>query len=199
MKKLAFGLAVIILFGCGDAKKKSEPSTTGTSLEKRLAEYMQLTEDMDLEKLMDYIYPKLFDIAPKEQMLKAMKDGFENDEVKVSLDSMKVEKIYPVFESGKGSYAKVTYSMVMVMEFVDKENLAEQIESIIEGAGEKYGRENLYFEEKTGSLRIREKSDLVAAKDKYAKEWSFVSLKEDDPMINKLLDKDVLEKLKEYK
>ena len=199
MRKFVFWLAVIFLFGCGDAKKKTEPSSPDTSLEKRLTEYMQLTQDMDLEKLMDYIYPKLFEIAPKEQMIEAMKEGFKNDELKISLDSLKVDKFYPVFESGKGQYAKVTYSMVMVMEFLDKEELAEKMETIMEGAGEKYGRENLHFDEKTGSLRIKENNALVAAKDKYAKEWSFVSLKEDDPMINQLLSKDVLEKLKEYK
>lgn len=198
MKKLVFGLIVILLFGCGDAKKKSDPSATGTSLEKRLSEYIQLTEDMDLEKLMDYIYPRLFTIAPKEEMLKAMKEGFDNDEVKVSLDSLKIEKIYPVFEVGKGSYAKVTYSMVMVMELMDKEKLAEQMELIRAGIAAKYGNENLNIDGQSGAFRIRQTNNLVAIKDNYAKEWSFISLKEDDPTMNQLLNKDVMGKLNEY-
>lgn len=199
MRKIAFAFAVISLIACGGGKKKTADSPAGsTSLENRLTEYMQLTKEMKLEKLMDYIYPKLFTIAPKDQMLEAMKQGFSNEEVKVTLDSMKVVKIHPVFESGKGQYAKVTYSMIMVMNFTDKEMPAEQMEFIKESMGEKYGTENLAIDAQTGALRIRQANHMVAAKDEHAKEWSFLSIKEDDPTMNKLLSKEIQDKLATY-
>lgn len=199
MKKLLPLLGLFVLIACNSSKKKEKETAGGPSLEKRLAEYMQLTEDMDLEKLMDYIYPRLFKIAPKEQMIEAMRAGFNNDELKMSLDSLKVDKIYPIFTSGKGQYAKVTYSMVMIMDFLDKEGIEDQMELIMESMGEKYGRDNIRIDDKTGNLRVKQTSHLVAAKDEYAKDWSFVSLRDDDPMINQLLDKEVLEKLDDYK
>lgn len=39
---------------------------------------------------------------------------------------------------------------------------------------------------------------MVAIKDEYAKEWSFVELKEDDPMTEKLFTKELLAKLATY-
>lgn len=199
MKKLLPLLGLFVLIACNSSKKKEKETTGGPSLEKRLAEYMQLTEDMDLEKLMDYIYPRLFKIAPKEQMIEAMREGFNNEELKMSLDSLKVDKIYPIFTSGKGQYAKVTYTMVMIMDFLDKEGIEDQMELIMESMGEKYGRDNIRIDDKTGNLRVKQTSHLVAAKDEYAKDWSFVSLRDDDPMINQLLDKQVLDKLDDYK
>jgi hypothetical protein len=204
MKKLLFALSVLVFIGCKSSEKKVEKSsenlTESSSLEQRLAEYMKLNDEMKLEELMDYIYPKLFSIAPKEQLIKAMKDGFDTDEMTIDLDSLKIEKIYPVFEMGKGSFAKVDYSMVMVMKFkteadsTDKASHLEKMGTIAETMKGQYGSENVKVDD-TGVIRIWQKSKLVAAKDEYAKDWSFVSLKEEDPTMNKLFSKEVLDKL----
>ncbi len=205
MKKLLFSFAVLAFCACNSSKKKTESPVGNSSLEQRLAEYMKLNDDMNLDKIMDYIYPKLFTIAPRHEILKAMKDGFNNEEVKVELDSMKIDRLYPVFEMNKDSFAKITYSMVMLMNFAtqkdstDESNGGSQNEFIMESMAANYGKENVSYNEKTGAIKIRQISSMVAVKDGYAKEWSFVSLKEDDPMINKLFSKEVLEKLATYK
>ncbi len=204
MKNIVVVLSILALCACGSSKKKAETADAGAPLEQRLSEFMKLNDEMNLEKIMDYIYPKLFDIAPRNEILKAMKDGFDNAEVKVELDSMKVDKIYPVFEMDKGSYAKITYSMVMLMNFKNSKDSAaasdnSQNEFIKASIAEKYGEENVTMDEATGVIRIRTASPMVAVKDESAKEWCFVNLNDDDPMINKLFSKEVLDKLATYK
>jgi hypothetical protein len=204
MKKIVVIVSILVLCACGSSKKKVESSTTGSSLEQRLTEFMKLNDEMNLEKIMDFIYPKLFDIAPRKDILQAMKDGFDNEEVKIEMDSLKVDKIYPVFEIDKGSYAKVTYSMVMVMKVKNTKDSADvndnaQNELIKATMSEKYGVENVRMNDATGVIKIRTASPMVAVKDALAKEWCFVNLNEEDPMINKLFSKEVLDKLATYK
>jgi hypothetical protein len=205
MKNIVVVLSILALCACGSSKKKVEsPDNSVASLEQRLTEFMKLNDEMNMEMIMDYIYPKLFDIVPRNELLKAMKDGLDNENVKVELDSMKVDKIHPIFEMDKGSYAKITYSMVMLMNFKNSNDSAEakdnsQNEFIMASIAEKYGEENVSMDEATGVIRIRTVSPMVAVKDELAKEWCFVNLKEDDPMINKLFSKEVLDKLATYK
>ena len=147
MKKLFFAFIVLIFCACGSSKKKVTDTGNGKEapLEQRLADFMKVNDEMDFEKVMDYTYPKLFTLAPREQLVKVMKDAFSSEEVKIELDSMRVDTVFAVFKIGDGSYAKVRYSMNM-----------------------------------------------------YAKEWSFVNLNKEDPMINKLFSKEVLDKLDTY-
>lgn len=211
MKKLVFVFAVLVFCACG-SKKKTEAGNG--SLEKRLAEFMKLNDEMNMEKMMDYIYPKLFTIAPRESVMKAMKDGFDSEEVKVELDSLKVDKIYPVFEMDKGSYAKVNYSMIMFMDLkkpkdsIDKPvtdhsigkeypaPTATLMQSIMEN---EFGKENVSVDSQTGSIKVYAKSPMIAVKDEYAKEWSFINFKKDNEMFAKLFSKEVLDKLATYK
>ena len=107
MKNILIALSILVFFACGSSKKKVETADNSSSLEQRLTEFMKLNEEMNLKKVMDYVYPKLFTIVPRKDLLQAMKDGFNSEEVKVDIDSMKVDKIHPVFEMDNASYAKL--------------------------------------------------------------------------------------------
>jgi hypothetical protein len=210
MKQIGIALLAFFMIGCKSSDKKTQPTppttttttttSQGGSLETRLAEFLKANDDMDLDKVMDYVYPKVYDIVPKADLLKAMKDGFDNNEVKIELDSLKIEKQHPVFEMENGSFSKMSYSMVMLMTFIDDDpnaKVEERNKMILATMEEKYGKGKVNFDEK-GVLRIRVLNQMVAVKDEYAKDWCFVNLKEEDPMIAKLFSKEVLDKLATY-
>ncbi len=204
MKNLFFAFIVLIFCACGSSKKKVADTGNGkeTSLEQRLADFMKVNDEMDFEKVMDYTYPKLFTLAPREQLVKVMKDAFSSEEVKVELDSLRIDTVFAVFKIGDGSYAKVKYSMNMLMTFNnDKDSAATEdggVDYVLMSIAEKYGSENVSKDLKTGVITIRHTSDMVAVKDEYAIEWCFVNLNKEDPMINKLFSKEVLDKLDTY-
>lgn len=201
MKNLILGLIVLIFCACGASKDKKADSSDNVSLESRLASFMKANDNMNIEEMADYLYPKLFTIAPKADLIKSMQETFNGDEMKVELDEVKVDTLYPVFESGEGKYAKVKYSMIMRMNFINTADSTaynkEMLENIMQSMAAEYGAENISLDEK-GIISIKEKSVMVAIKDEYAKEWSFVELKENDPMTDKLFTKELLAKLATY-
>ena len=202
MTKLIWIAAILVLSACGSSKnKKIESKTSNASLEQRLEEYRKLNEELNIDKLMDYIYPKLFTLVPREQMVKGMKDFFASDDIKVNIDSLTIDKIHPVFQIGDGSYAKVEYSMVIQMDLFLQDTVVndEQNEFVAQTMKEKYGEKNVAIDKATGMIKVRIANPLVAVKDEHAKEWSFISLKDEDPMIHKLFNQEVLDKLETYK
>lgn len=205
MKNIVVVLSMLALCACGSSKKKVASSDNpGASLEQRLTEYMKLNEEMNLEKIMDYVYPKLFTIVSRKDLLQAMKDGFNSEEVKIDIDSMKLDKIYPTFEMDNASYAKINYSMVMLMNFNQTKDTTdkvdpEQNEFMRKTMAAEYGEENVSVDETTGVIKIKASSIMVAVKEQSDKEWYFVNLKEEDPMMTKIFSKEVIEKIGTYK
>ena len=207
MKKLFVVVSILTLSACGSSKKKADPSSSSgdsSSMEQRVAAFMKLNEEMKFEEIMEYIYPKVFTIEPKEELLKAMKEGFDSDEVKIDIDSMKVDKIHPVFEMDNASYAKIDFSMQMQMDFTNSQDSAasadtEQSEFMRKTMAAQYGEENVSVDEATGNLIIRVSSIMVAVKEKSDKDWYFVNLKADDPMMTKIFSKEVIDKIGTYK
>ena len=76
--------------------------------------------------------------------------------------------------------------------------VAAQYEMIRQGLAEQYGEVNVRMEEK-GIIRIKVQSPMVAIKDELSKEWTFINQKEGDAMAEKLLSKELLDKLATYK
>jgi hypothetical protein len=204
MMKLLFAVLIFVFYACNSDKgKPADGDNTLSSLERRLDIYMKLNDEMKMDSLMDYIYPKLFEYVPRAELVKTMNDGFKSGDRVVEIDSMHVEKIHPLFEMDGATYAKVDYSMVMNMQFRKRVTNAE--DSVDQGPlmdtmfAEKYGRENVIFNKELNRLRIRMKSSMVAINDKYAEDWSFVNLSMDSPLSNKLFSDAVLKKLETYK
>jgi len=176
-----------------------------TALERRLAEFMQVNEKLELNKVLDYTYAKLFTIVPREQMLEALQTAFENDEMSIKLDSLRIDSTYPVFKLEKGSYAKVVYSFNMYMLFKDAEGDSlsaeekkEKNDFMVSAMAGQYGEDNVSIDAITGFLKIQITSPMVAVKDQYAKQWCFVNMKEKDPLMDRLFNKEVLKKLGSY-
>lgn len=204
MKNILIALSILVFCACGSSKKKVETAHNGSSMEQRLTEFMTLNEEMNLEKIMDYVYPKLFTIVSRKDLLQAMKDGFNSEEVKIDIDSMKLDKVYPTFEMDNASYAKINYSMVMLMNFNQTKDTTdkvdpEQNEFMRKTMAAEYGEENVSVDETTGVIKIKASSIMVAVKEQSDKEWYFVNLKEEDPMMTKIFSKEVIEKIGTYK
>lgn len=205
MRNTFLALFLFMVAACGGKKKEGPADTatttttttaTGSSLEQRLGEYMKLNEALNLDKLMDYIYPQVFTIAPRESLLEAMKNAFQSEEMEISIENMKAEKIHSSFEMEGGDYAKIIYSMDMTMK--GKNGEESWNEAMISNMEQAYGKENVSLDEASGALRIHQQAEMVAIKDKHSPEWTFVSLKKDDPIVQKLFSKELLDKLATY-
>ena len=194
MKKLFLAILVNGLVVIGNTQED-------TSLVNRVNAMLSFTQVKDLEKVMEYTYPKLFTIVPKKTMIATMKFAYESEDYTIELDSIKILKIFPIFKINDTSYVKVKHTMLMKIKFIGPyDSLQNELkEMMISFMSPKYGEENVRFDPLANSVNIFITPDMVGIKDNTSK-WTFVNLNEDKPQIlDMLFSKQVLDKLKEYK
>lgn len=193
MQKLFLSFLFIGLAALGKAQED-------TSLVNRVNTMLSLTQIKNLEKVMDYTYPKLFTIVPREAMISAMKAAFESDDFTIELDSVKLLKIFPIFKINDTSYVKVRHTMLMKMKYTEPYDSSqkEQRGFMVSLMAQRFGEGNVRFDPVSNSLNIFMTPDMVGIKDKSSK-WTFANLNEDNPQIlDMLFGKQVLDKLKEF-
>lgn len=196
MRKIV--LAGVIFFNVLTVFSQNDPE-----LNKRLQLFLEASKAMDFEKIMDYTYPKLFTIATREQMIEVIKSTFDNEEMKITMDSLMVDSVYRSFAIKQNSYAKIRYSMKMIMKFKSKEEdnqeeKRQMREFMLPLMKKQFGDNKVRLDE-AGLFHIKTITYMVAIKDEYAKEWCFVNLNESDSLAKKILSKELLDKLATYK
>ena len=174
-------------------------------LDKRLAAVLTYTQQSDLDKVLDYTYPKLFTLVTREQMRGALQNAFNTEEFLVSIDSIKLLKRFPVFTVAEEDFSKIRHSLLMRMKFKERADTTnadvikerEDLSNLMEG---KFGSGNVQYDKKGDALLIYTVSYMVAIRSNVDKQWYFVNLDEDNPAIlNFLFGKPVIEKLATYK
>ena len=171
------------------------------ALTARLNSFIKANDEMNLDMILDFTYPKVFTIAPREKLKEALEEGFNGEDVKVVMDSMQIQKVFPVFTLGEGTFAKIKYSFVMFMTFKESENEENQQEDnefMLSMLGETYGQDNVSFDHLRKAIKIKVNSEMAAIKDEYAKEWCFMDMVNNKAMNEIMLDKTILDKLATY-
>ena len=187
MKKLAFILVLITTAFISTAQ------TTDAQLKQRLNHYMQLNKELDFEKIMDYMHPVLFTVAPKEAMQQTMEQAFNSEEMKISIDSLQVLTIGEDFKEGEAVYKKVDYFMSMSMVF--KDNMLENEgfrEIMTAGMKEAFGNKQVAYDEKKKALIITGNEIMFAIKDNPKAAWLFLGYEKNPPLINAIFPKSVI-------
>ncbi|MBI5372592.1 MAG: hypothetical protein HZA79_11280 [Sphingobacteriales bacterium] len=170
-----------------------------TTLQPRLDSFLKLNHLLDIERILDFTYPKLFTIVPREQMAEVMKNTFDNREIKVVLDSLKLGKIYPPLTTGEGSFVKVDYSMIMRMHFTDMDDdsadYSEKAGFIVGILENKYGTGNASFDPLKKTFDIRVHTSLVAIRDSHSPQWTFINFDKEEPLTSLLLSHELIDTL----
>jgi hypothetical protein len=171
-------------------------------LKERLDSVLMYTQQSKFASVLDFTYPKLFKIVPREQLMKTMNESMNTEEFTMSLDSVMVTKIHPVFTINNGSYIKINHTMLMLMKFKEPIDTAdsESLDFMLGLLKNDYGEKNVRFDVANNTFRIFALSDLIAIKDEYSPEWSFVNFDSDEgsPLAPLIFSKEVLEKIKTF-
>jgi hypothetical protein len=147
---------------------------------------------MDFDKMIGFLYPKIFTLAPMEEVRSSLEEAFTNEEMTIKMDSLKIVKIFPIFSIDTNKYAKITYSMIIRMTYKETGKDSSGMQSILEAVQSQYGKENAWLDPKGKSLMIFQKVDMAAIIDDLSPEWTFINLDENDPSLEMLLSKDLL-------
>ncbi|MBC7851021.1 MAG: hypothetical protein H7Y31_14865 [Chitinophagaceae bacterium] len=161
---------------------------TDTSLTNRLAEYTRLTRELEIVKLMDYIHPSLFELAPRDQMIEMFQNIYDSKEMTIRIGSLENKAISEPFTLKKATYRKVDYYMVMNMKFKDSSATADPtfVTTMIENLQGALPKKEVSFDKATNAFVIKGMDVLIAIKDDATTPWLFLGYDDSNPTVASL-------------
>jgi hypothetical protein len=160
---------------------------------------VQKIYDLTIEKKFDIVlestYPKIFEVVPKKAMKEAMNSMFDNEQM-----TLTIEKVNPDFTFGEiliiqgSKYCIIEHNNKMTMKF--KEELGEGKEFILTSLNESMTGYKVTLNEKTEVFTVNGKAKMIAISDEFTNgSWKYVNYNGESPMMEKVLGKEVLQKL----
>ena len=167
-------------------------------LEKKIQVYFEAMEKPDFDLIMSMTYPKLFTLAPKSSVKQGLESVFNNPQIGIRIDSTTMDSLHRMLTHNAGQYIKIDYSFLMVMKFKSDSTGPVMANRALPTMKSKYGAANTRVNPLTNELVITRRSTMVAIKNALSKDWTFIELKDDDPLSEKLLGQELLTKLEQY-
>jgi hypothetical protein len=149
-----------------------------TSIRYTFATYRQLTLDKDFAGLMDYIYPKLFELVPREQMI-ATFEALEGEDLSFTFSDLQLLHTSDTYTSADETYALVQYSGNMQLRLRSEayRNPALQ-DAMAMQLGKQFGPDNLRYEPEKFIYHIHLEKSMWAITPAGKEDWTFI---ENDP------------------
>jgi len=193
--RIILALCLFTLFQCASKKQiipvapTVEKKSHKEEIEERLMTYLDLMNSGQFEKMLDITYPKLFDIVPKEQMLKMMMEMFSDEEMKMSMSDMKIVKVHNnLVKTEDEDFTLVDYKVKMKMALSGE--ALEAIDFIKAALKNQYGPESVTYDKEDTTLIIDAINQMVAIKQN--DKWYFVENgKQQEPIIKMLFDEKI--------
>jgi hypothetical protein len=160
---------------------------------------VQKIYNLTIEKKYDIVvestYPKVFDIAPKKDMIEAMNNMFDNEQMKVTIEKVNPEFTFSeIIVIGDGKYCVIEHNNRMTMKF--KEKLGESKEFILASLNENMTGYKVTLDEKTETFTVDGKAKMIAISDKLTNgTWKYINFNGESPMMEQVLGKEVLAKI----
>lgn len=191
MKQITLLLSLIIGSLFAQAQSKD------AALNRRITEFMQISRDMDIDRTMDYIYPRIFEIAPRSMMVEEMKKALNSEEMSITMDSVRAMKAEPITVAGATQFTRFQYYVKFGIRFNKKDSTEEDMAaSYLELLKAQFGKQNVTYSGETDIFQIHTIKYSLAIKDRYSKNiWTFVN-QEQSSMLRKLLPAALVKKYK---
>jgi hypothetical protein len=170
-------------------------------LKKEFNDYLSTIVNMEFEKSMEYIIPEFFEIIPKSQMIKVMKQAFNNPGMEIEIKNPKIIEVKDKKEIENKYYSLLTYSnqMNMKIDGEDEETEDEKTTRInltklsLEST---FGSENVEYNKETEFFEIQSQKDVYGISKNGENNWKFLVVEKKQKMIlEKLLPKELSEKI----
>lgn len=157
----------------------------------------QATMKLDYDKILDLTYPRVFDIAPRDQMKELLKSTFNGtDDMKV-----KIINIPPDFKYGEikkiedKTFCLITHNLCL--ELIMTEPMSkEEGDLMVSMMKESMETNDVTFEDKTGTLKITKRSTMIAVSDAKTKnEWRFLNQDKGNKVASYLFSEKIIKQL----
>jgi hypothetical protein len=170
-------------------------------LKKEFNDYLSTIVNMEFEKSMEYIVPEFFEIIPKSQMIKVMKQAFNNPGIEIEITNPKIIEVKDKKGIENKYYSLLTYSNQMNMKIdgeaeETKDEKTTRINLTKLSLESTFGSGNVEYNEKTDFFQIQSQKDVYGISENGENNWKFLVIEKKQKMIlEKLLPKELSEKI----
>lgn len=159
--------------------------------------YYEYMTNQNFDGVLDYMYPKVFEMAPREQMKMGMEQMFTSPEMKIEFLNNDVTSVSDKMEAEGITYAAVYYNSKMKMTFLSELEKSEDdkktfIQFMKTTMDTQFGEGNVKADQETMSLVINMDATMFAIKDPKYNGWKFIG--NDDAMqslINSIIPENI--------
>lgn len=151
--------------------------------------------NLEFDKIFDQTYPKVFEIASREQMKDIMMDAFTNDDM-----SIQIIKIDPSFTFGEikkinnQNFCLYEHENKMSMKF--NEDMGDSAQMMINMIKESMKASEVTYDSKSYTFTILKRSKVLAVWDDTTNNtWKFLNIDNEDSFIKTIFKEDILKQL----
>ncbi|MDR0510119.1 MAG: hypothetical protein LBH06_03395 [Rikenellaceae bacterium] len=154
---LAF-LTVTAAVSAQNATVQAEPEYKRV-IAREFAEFQRLIAEQQFERAMDYIPDELFAVVPRDTLIMAMKQMFDDPDVEIKLDSVKLVSIGDA-QLVEGKYlVRFTYSYRMSIRLEADGETVAMLKSIYNNM---FGEDNVTYDKRSGSFELAPVRSAIA-------------------------------------
>lgn len=167
------------------------------TIEKQFTEYSQLVIDKEFDKALNYAPEEIFEVIPREQMVKMMEMVLSSSDFEYKATLPKVLSISDLIKIEEVNYVKIKTSSEVQMKFSELEEDEDREMNIPLyklSFEKKFGVGNVKYNEETHFFEINATKNAIA-KSNDLKEWKFVIVENDNQklILERFIPKELFE------
>lgn len=167
------------------------------TIEKQFTEYSQLVIDKEFDKALNYAPEEIFEVIPREQMVKMMEMVLSSSDFEYKATLPKVLSISDLIKIEEVNYVKIKTSSEVQIKFSELEEDEDREMNIPLyklSFEKKFGVGNVKYNEETHFFEINATKNAIA-KSNDLKEWKFVIVENDNQklILERFIPKELFE------
>ena len=165
-----------------------------------LKEYLKLSEEKNSVKIMDYMYPKFFELFPREVMVLALDKTLKDPTLDISISNSEILAISPAKTVDSVTYSIVDYAFVMKLKYLESDENPLPDEDTIDLTmnifKNMYGEKNVIYDADNSMFTMQVEKKLLALKTPSLQSWKVLGTDANlKPYMLKIIPKEIVDAL----
>lgn len=165
------------------------------AISKDAGSYFATLKSKDISASIDYLYPKLFDIAPREKVVEALKATLNDPSIEINFSNMVVSNVSKTVITEDVKYALISYSYVMAIKPLDAMDKKME-KQLLQSYCDLFGKSNVAYDKESKTYTISMTTSMYAINAPGYNSWKFLENKNGmETILQKLIPESVIEQL----
>lgn len=165
-------LLIIMLWAPQFTKAQSFSLSEEADIDLRVNSFLNTIEQRDYTKLLDFIYPPIFDHTSKESMFQFF-SLLQQAGIELKFNELKVKDKTSIERLDGIHYGLIAYSFEMEVPLIN-DNLKAFAPMLLPQLQENFGKENVIYNQSEGFIRINSENYLLGVDNPAYDEWLFI-------------------------